>query len=315
MIRTGLCALHKHAALQTVRALSSSPTSPGVVVDPFVPKPKDKASTSFFSSAGITSMRENMGTVAKSSFAAGRIRKSIDNFKPSNFGREAEALFAQLNAAFADGDLGALDRLVTEQLYQSLKNQVKQDNKRFKEKKKKGKKGRAPKVQRKAYYVLSFPEPASIMQLRLLQHDPKDPTLAFGQVTVKIRSERAVAKFNERGNALPPLQLSGGVLPAAETTLPAEDDGEWKEATDEDGTKYYWHTVTKESRWELPSEETEEAEPTTGASTGSDSTAADGEDVETIDTVSYVVFETALFGQEKMWRVCMIDERGPETDE
>jgi hypothetical protein len=294
-----------------------------------------------------------MGTVAKSSFAAGRIRKGVDSFKPSNFGREAEDLFAQLNAAFADGDLGALDRLVTEQLFQTLKNQIKQDNKRFKEKKgkAKGKKGKnAPKVQRKAYYVLSYPEPASIMQLRLLQQDPKEPHLAFGQVTVRIRSERVVAEFDERGNAVKPAELiEGAAIPAATGAtegnhlenildtqesgaghraavailLGDEEVGEWKEASSEDGTKYYWNTVTKESAWELPGKRAE-AEVEAKAEENEAEAKIDGEadaktggavasaDSETMDTVSYVVFESALFGPNKMWRVCMIDERGPD---
>ena len=86
--------------------------------------------------------------------------------------------------------------------------------------------------------------------------------------------------------------------------------GEWKEATCAEGETYYWNTVTKETCWELPDDASEHAGG--GGTVSADATSAAAE---TIDTVSYVVFESPLFGQSKTWRICMIDERGPAGTE
>ncbi len=51
---------------------------------------------------------------------------------------------------------------------------------------------------------------------------------------------------------------AGGAAVAAEVDAGADDDdddeGEWREALDVTGKKYFWNTRTRESRWEKPAE-------------------------------------------------------------
>jgi hypothetical protein len=273
---------------------TSTSTSSGVIVEPFDPT-KDNT---FFSIDGAS-------TAMSTTLAAGLIRKGIPAFSPKIFERETEVLFAGMNVAFSEGDLGSLDRLVTEQLYQDYKSQIKQDYKRFKHKKGKKRGNNSPEVKREALHVLSYPEPAKIMQMRVVQHDAKDENTAFGQVTVRIRSLRRQTQFDERGNALCARAFFSPK--AKEQRGEKKRDDEWKAATSADGKTYYWHSETKETRWDIPTDED------IAGDTSADADNAEvGADASTTDTVSYVVFESPLFGPSKMWRICMVDERGSE---
>jgi hypothetical protein len=317
------CRTAKFYSVAPCRTLATSIQSPGVV-DPFDPR-KD---ASFFTIGGLQNARETAAAAMKSTFAAGRIREGIPTFAPGSFPKEAEALFAGMSVAFSEGDLGSLDRLVTAQLFQSLKSQIKQDHKRVKAKKGKMRGKCAPEFMRKAFHVLNYPEPAKIMQMRVVQNDVQNANTAFGQVTVRIRSLRRQTQFDERGNALCARAFFSPEA-AQQRGEKRKDAGEWKTATSADGEVYYWHTVTKETRWTAPDgdvardyeadgsaaavAQTEAGKVAVrGASNGSTILADVDTGASMIDAVSYVVFESPLSGSSRMWRICMIDERGSE---
>jgi len=74
-------------------------TSPGYVVDKFVPVPKS-VMPSIFSSAGWALRWANLKGLVRSTLSVARIRQRLPGWKPIPFAEEMQRLFEQMNRAF-----------------------------------------------------------------------------------------------------------------------------------------------------------------------------------------------------------------------
>lgn len=74
-------------------------TSPGYVVDKFVPVPKN-VMPSIFSGAGWALRWANLKGLVRSTLSVARIRQRLPDWKPIPFAEEVQQLFEQMNRAF-----------------------------------------------------------------------------------------------------------------------------------------------------------------------------------------------------------------------
>ena len=244
----------------------------------------------------------------KSSFAAGRIRKSVPEFRPNEFGRQAEALFSQLNLAYAESDTAALRAAATPQLFGRLQQQLVPGNIV----------GAPPK---NAQLVLGYSERTSVVQLRVLPGRHQHKQDLFGQVTVRLSSSRIPAPVDADGRYVRPSGLSDAQLEALTGSIGNEsgksarggvdqvsaavddDSSAWVEAQAEDGRVYYYHKITRETSWSRPGRKTAHV---------SVFEAREGPEVDMAlanDDVSFAVCEIPLFDcPGRIWRIAFIQE-------
>ena len=299
------CTCSARPALSTAAAAPS----PGVVADPHDPL---KPMASIFSMEGIKHRKDQMRLHMKSSFAAGRIRKSVPDFRPNEFGRQAEALFSRLNLAYAESDSTALRATATPQLFGRLQQQL-------------GPGAVAGAPPKNAQLVMGYPERASVVQLRVLPGKHQHKQDLFGQVTVRLGSSRIPAPVDANGRFVRPGELSDAQLEALNGGIGAESgkrkrggDGQvaagagagaeaeasaWVEAQTDDGRVYYYHKVTRETSWTRP-ERKEIHEPVVEAREGPAVDMALA-----TDDVSFAVYEIPLFDcPGRSWRIAFIQE-------
>lgn len=142
----------------------------------------------------------------KSGICAGVIQKHVPNFLPSKFPRMANAVFKDFFEAHRKGDLSSLAGLTTEELYASLKGEIKRT-------KSKGKR-------RAAFRLLDFKEPTRVLQMRVKRHKNISPQEGWGQVTCRLCSERELVLVDASGKEVRPAEGDeGGATKAQNVTI------------------------------------------------------------------------------------------------
>ncbi|CAM9098286.1 unnamed protein product [Ectocarpus sp. 6 AP-2014] len=184
------------------RGISSSSSrlgevrSSGSIFDPYVYRGAGgKGLPPMMSSEGVKERLGIMRSHLKSGVCAGIIQKHVPNFHASKFPPVANQIFKDFFEAHRKGDTRALAGLTTEELYASLKGEIKSS------------KGRG--AQRAAFRLVDFKEPTRVLQMRVNRKKHISPKEGWGQasfwgwdisVTCRLCSERQLLVVDAKGN-------------------------------------------------------------------------------------------------------------------
>ncbi|CAM9316019.1 unnamed protein product [Scytosiphon promiscuus] len=131
----------------------------------------------------------------KSGMCAGVIQKHVPDFHASKFPPVANTVFKDFIDAHREGDLRALAGLTTEEMYTSLKGELKQS-------KTKG-------TRRAAFRLVDFKEPTRVLQMRVDRKKHISPKEGWGQastwlVTCRLFTEREFVFVEPNGKEARP---------------------------------------------------------------------------------------------------------------
>ncbi|CAM9410526.1 unnamed protein product [Laminaria digitata] len=130
--------------------------------------------------AGVIQARNESGT--KTHF------KHVPDFHASKFPSVANKVFKAFIEAHRKGDMHALAGLTTEELYASLKTEIKNA-------KSKG-------LRRVAFRLSDFKEPTQVLQMRVDRKKHVSPKEGWGQVTCRLCTERELVSVDANGKEL-----------------------------------------------------------------------------------------------------------------
>ncbi|XP_043708016.1 uncharacterized protein LOC122657388 [Telopea speciosissima] len=105
-------------------ALKVSMQSPGIIYEPYAPREPISFWRRWFTRSGWKRTKEDMILELKSAYAINKLRKS--GYNKQKFYREAVQLYKEINTLIAIGDKTSVRKLVTENMYSGLKNEIKQ---------------------------------------------------------------------------------------------------------------------------------------------------------------------------------------------
>ncbi|XP_038992653.1 39S ribosomal protein L45, mitochondrial isoform X2 [Hibiscus syriacus] len=101
-----------------------SMTSPGFVYEPYAPREPMPFWKRYFTRTGWTRTKEDIKSELKSAYAIAKLRKS--GYSKNQFYKEAVELYKEMNTLIANGDKTSLRKVVTENMFSALKNEIKQ---------------------------------------------------------------------------------------------------------------------------------------------------------------------------------------------
>ena len=263
-----------------------SSSSSGVIADPYVPPP-ESGGPSLATAAGYRYRYGRLKGGLKSTYAAAKMRQKFDDFEPTTIGNIAEDMFTSLHTLYKKGRHSKLDAIATDTFAASLKKGVKQN-------------WALTSTFEHPLEFVRLGDPAKLLQMRLVPVDEADRDKIFAQCTLKINCEM------KRSTKMK--------LPTAKTKAIKEGAavGEWREALDnESGRTYYWHTGTKQARWDRPAaygqygSARQATETFFGAGTDNDIQLEDEADL-VYNVSSYVVLERAFHIPYSQWRICKL---------
>ncbi|CBJ29484.1 conserved unknown protein [Ectocarpus siliculosus] len=175
------------------RGISSSSSrlgevrSSGGIFDPYVYRGAGgKGLPPMMSSEGVRERLGIMRSHLKSGVCAGIIQKHVPDFHVSKFPPVANQIFKDFFEAHRKGDTRALAGLTTEELYASLKGEIKSSKSRG--------------AQRAAFRLVDFKEPTTVLQMRVDRKKHISPKEGWGQVTCRLCSERQLLVVDAKGN-------------------------------------------------------------------------------------------------------------------
>ncbi|KAL4320273.1 hypothetical protein GQ457_18G007430 [Hibiscus cannabinus] len=99
-------------------------TSPGFVYEPYAPPEPIPFWKRYFTRAGWTRTKQDIKSELKSAYAIAKLRKS--GYSKNKFYKEAVELYREINTLIANGDKKSLRKAVTEIMFSTLKNEIKQ---------------------------------------------------------------------------------------------------------------------------------------------------------------------------------------------
>ncbi|KAI9596694.1 hypothetical protein BDF19DRAFT_438336 [Syncephalis fuscata] len=146
------------------------------LIDPFVPLPRSQR-PSIFSRAGFRTAVKHWKNIAFTTFCIGRLRMSLDGWKPKPFAMEAQEMYEWMNNAFARGAREELREICTENMFSRLKNDMKNRVGTYK------------------WTLHGQVEPPRVVTARYGQMATK---LFLAQVTVRIHTKQSMAVYNKK---------------------------------------------------------------------------------------------------------------------
>ncbi|KAL1294200.1 hypothetical protein AAHE18_19G125300 [Arachis hypogaea] len=99
-------------------------TSPGFVYEPYKPREKIPLWKRLFTRTGWRRTKEDMILELKSAYAIAKLRKK--GYSKKEFYNEVANIYKELNTLIANGDKKTLRKVVTENMFSALKNEIKQ---------------------------------------------------------------------------------------------------------------------------------------------------------------------------------------------
>ena len=215
------------------------------------------------------------------------MRQKFDDFEPTAIGNEAEEMFTSLHTLYKKGRHSKLDALTTETFAASLKKGIKR-------------KWALTSTFEHPLEFVRLGDPANLLQMRLVPIDEHDKDKMFAQCTLKINCEMRRSTEMKLPSAKAKAIKEGATV------------GEWRETLDNaTGRTYYWHTGTKQVRWDRPaaygkhSSARQSTETFFGVGTDHEIKLEDEEDL-VYNVSNYVVLERAFHIPYSKWRICKL---------
>ncbi|KAF9607170.1 hypothetical protein IFM89_032392 [Coptis chinensis] len=136
----------------------------------------------WFTRSGWRRTKEDMMLELKSAYAINRLRKS--GYSKKKFYKEAVILYTEINILMANGDKKALRKVVTEQMYSALKNEIKYRESMWSS----------------IYWELVEPSvKIRTLRARMIGVDKNDLSKAFVQLTLEFITKQKFAAYNSKG--------------------------------------------------------------------------------------------------------------------
>ncbi|EOY11292.1 Mitochondrial inner membrane translocase complex isoform 2 [Theobroma cacao] len=111
------------AQARQMGALKVSMTSPGFVYEPYAPGKPISFWKRYFTRSGWRRTKDDIKSELKSAYAIAKLRRS--GYSKNQFYKEAVELFKEINTLMANGDKTTLRKVVTENMFSALKNEIK----------------------------------------------------------------------------------------------------------------------------------------------------------------------------------------------
>ncbi|GBG31849.1 Histone-lysine N-methyltransferase, H3 lysine-36 specific [Hondaea fermentalgiana] len=274
-----------------------------ILMDRYQPEVREGSEElSLMSRGGRAQKRFQFGSMTKSFRAKSLVTRSVKDYTEQAFIAETQLVFQEFNAALATGAFVDMRDVATEFMQERLQRNMDYDS--------------LVDTSRLSR-IVSFLEPPELLQARTVSMHQQVRDLVFAQYTVRYVTEnrrvssselsRATGGSSRRGVPRPKKMNQFTAAQRRRTDRPntTREPARWAVAFDEKG-EYYYNTVTKQTRWDRPSNFLISP---TYALCENGTLGATGrvlsEDPETgLDKVQVdVVFERPLFNLSVPWRV------------
>lgn len=156
--------------------------SPGIIYEPYAPRDKIPFWKRYFTRNGWKRTKEDLISELKSAYAISKLRKA--GYSKQKFYTEAISIYKEINTQMANGGKATLRKLVTEQMYSALKNEIKQ------------RKSVWPTV----YWELIEPiVKVRTLRARLIGVDRNDLSKVFIQLTLEFLAKQKFEAYDAKG--------------------------------------------------------------------------------------------------------------------
>uniref|UniRef100_A0A7N0TFG1 Large ribosomal subunit protein mL45 n=1 Tax=Kalanchoe fedtschenkoi TaxID=63787 RepID=A0A7N0TFG1_KALFE len=114
---------------RSMGAVRLSVLSPGIIYEPYAPRQKLPFWKRWFTKSGWQQTKADIIIELKSAYAIAKLRKT--GYSKQKFYVEAFDLYKEINIMLANGDKNSLRKAVTEKMFSTLKNEIKQREARW----------------------------------------------------------------------------------------------------------------------------------------------------------------------------------------
>ncbi|KAE8691276.1 hypothetical protein F3Y22_tig00110890pilonHSYRG00409 [Hibiscus syriacus] len=157
-----------------------SMTSPGFVYEPYAPREWIPFWKRYFTRTGWTRTKEDIKSELKSAYAIAKLRKS--GYSKNHFYKEAVQLYKEMNTLIANGDKTSLRKVVTENMFSALKNEIKES------------------IWSNLYWELVEPVvKIRTLRARMIGVDKNDLNKAFIQLTLEFLTKEKFEAYDSKG--------------------------------------------------------------------------------------------------------------------
>ncbi|KAK3200351.1 hypothetical protein Dsin_023766 [Dipteronia sinensis] len=156
--------------------------SPGFIHDPYAPREPISFWWRWFTRNGWKRTKEDIILELRSAYAISKLRKT--GYNKQKFYKEAVALYKEINTLMANGDKSILRKAVTEKMYSTLKNEIKQRESTWSN----------------VYWELVEPIiKIRTLRARLIGVDRNDISKAFIQLTLEFLAKQKFEAYDSKG--------------------------------------------------------------------------------------------------------------------
>ncbi|KAK1581055.1 hypothetical protein Q3G72_002659 [Acer saccharum] len=156
--------------------------SPGFIHDPYAPREPIPFWRRWFTRNGWKRTKEDIIIELRSAYAISKLRKT--GYNKQKFYKEAVDLYKEINTLMANGDKSILRKAVTEKMYSTLKNEIKQRESTWSS----------------VYWELVEPIiKIRTLRARLIGVDRNDLSKAFIQLTLEFLTKQKFEAYDSKG--------------------------------------------------------------------------------------------------------------------
>lgn len=173
------------AQARQMGALKVSMLSPGIIYEPYAPREPMSFWRRWFTRSGWRRTKDDVILELKSAYAINKLRKT--GYSKQKFYLEAIGLYKEINSYMANGDKASLRKAVTDKMYSTLKNEIKQRESMWS----------------KVYWELVEPVvKIRTLRARLIGVDRDDLSKVFIQLTLEFLTKQKFEAYDSNGSVV-----------------------------------------------------------------------------------------------------------------
>ncbi|OMO99077.1 Membrane transporter, Tim44-related/Ribosomal protein L45 [Corchorus olitorius] len=177
----------KAPAQAKMTPLQVSMSSPGFVYEPYVPSEPISFWKRYFTRSGWRRTKDDIKSELKSAYAIAKLRRT--GYSKPQFYKEATEMFKEIHTLIVNGNKTQLRKLVTENMFSELKNEIKRRETDF--------------HWSKVYWELVEPVvKLRTLRARLIGVDKNDMNKAFIQLTLEFLTKQKFEAYDSKGAAV-----------------------------------------------------------------------------------------------------------------